>query len=506
MFKAIRPGLLLGLIPALAVAQSVHCGRLRSLTADEGLALHQVSQSLHHGTSALLHEIHTPLYNFLLAGWSVILGAEASSAKLLSAMMAALSVLLTFLFARRRLGGRTAAIAALLLASAPLHVYYSQSIRTYALLIAMATLSSHAYLGYCERPGRKSGTYYLLATALMVYSHLTGFGIVIAQWIHFLWFGARPDRVRRIPAWLGLQSLLILLYSPVLVVLLTRFDLVRDIPYYYSWVRMPALGDLAIHLADLPGQNPRHELAFLYAVPVVFAAMFARKSPPSPGSPQDDAHAHAYLWLWYLVPGVTVYLYARVHSPVPLLRAIVPSIVPVTVLAASGLAGMSRRWRSSWILLSVMLLVSLRITLQQWTWDREGWFGLESRLQPGNSDIVLVWPSILMHSYAYYEAPECFGSPRLEECLNSKQVHPFDTFDRIEGKLSPGATVWLIGHTPGISPESGGAEILRLLKTTPDYTEAVREKKISQGLGAVRFTVPGQMSPLRGIDPFRTRK
>ncbi len=505
MLKAIRLGPLFIGIAALAFALSLHFGRNRSLTADEGLTLHLVSQSLSQGLSPLLYEIHTPLYNFLLAAWSLVAGVSPESAKLLSACLTALSVVLVYLFARRRFDGRTAVIAASLLALAPLHVYYSQSVRTYILLIATATLSSRAYLDYFDDLGRRSGTKYLLATSLLVYSHLTGFAVVLAQWIHFVAFAARFEGLHRIPSWLRLQALLALLYSPVILAITFRFDFAQDLPSVYSWVESPALGDLLVRLADLAGQSRFHELGLAYGIPILFAALTRkeRSTDPAPDGPPVRIATSAYLWLWYLVPGIAAFIYSWIHAPIPLLRAMVPGIVPLAILAADGLARMTRRWRVSWALFCVILLMSLRIDLRAWSHDREGWFGLPAQMQPRRSDLVLIWPSILMYPYALYAAPECFGSADPEKCLNSRRVYPFNRFSEIEKRLSAGTTVWLIGHAPGASSMHSDPEVYRLLKAIPDYTEALKQKQVDPGLSAVRFTVPVQRDPASSNKPLR---
>jgi mannosyltransferase len=83
-----------------------------------------------------------PLYNLVVHGVQQWLGRGDTLLRLPSAVAGVLSVPLFFLAVRRWVGDRLALTGALLLAISPLHVWYSQEARPYALLLlfALATL------------------------------------------------------------------------------------------------------------------------------------------------------------------------------------------------------------------------------------------------------------------------------------------------------------------------------------------------------------------------------
>jgi hypothetical protein len=89
---------------------------------------------------------HPPLYYTLLNLW-MRLGDDASSVRLLSAVVGTLTIPVIFLLGRRLTGPGTGLLAALLLAISPFHVRFAQEARMYTLL-AFTAAAAMACLGY----------------------------------------------------------------------------------------------------------------------------------------------------------------------------------------------------------------------------------------------------------------------------------------------------------------------------------------------------------------------
>ncbi len=109
-------------------------------------------------------DIHPPLYYLLLHFWRH-LGEGEATLRGLSVLGGMLGVGLTFLVARRLFGRRTALAAALLVAVAPLHIWYSQEARGYVWLATFGLLAMYGLAtgiadpspcppGFPSRPGR----------------------------------------------------------------------------------------------------------------------------------------------------------------------------------------------------------------------------------------------------------------------------------------------------------------------------------------------------------------
>ena len=175
------------LVPvAVAVVVVVVAAALRwyridaqSLWYDEGISAHQLTRSFPEIARAAAQDTHPPLYYWTLKAWGELFGASAFSLRSLSAAWGVVMVLLTFLIGRRLFGTLVGSVAAVLLAVAPLAVYYSQEVRMYAQVTALGLLAVYAYT-------RRADWLYALAGIATLYSQYLGISILAALNLHAL--------------------------------------------------------------------------------------------------------------------------------------------------------------------------------------------------------------------------------------------------------------------------------------------------------------------------------
>lgn len=136
--------------------------------------------------------------SFLLTKAAVAFGEEPFLARLPSAAVAAVAPIVTFFFARRLFGTQTGTTAALLLAIAPLHVWYGQDARPYAALSLYALASLVLFWRLLERPTVLNTLGLGAATILGLYNHVFGaFPLAIefvffAAWAVIVWLRSPP--------------------------------------------------------------------------------------------------------------------------------------------------------------------------------------------------------------------------------------------------------------------------------------------------------------------------
>jgi hypothetical protein len=98
-------------------------------------------------------ELSPPLYHLLLHGWTRLAGDGDFAGRLLSALLGAAAIPITYLLARALFGRRTALVAALLAAVAPLYVVYSREAAMYALFLLLALLAALGHVGWLQAMG-----------------------------------------------------------------------------------------------------------------------------------------------------------------------------------------------------------------------------------------------------------------------------------------------------------------------------------------------------------------
>lgn len=117
-----------------------------------------------------LHDFHPPLYHILLRGWILLFGSSEIAVRIPSIIFGVITVYLTYLIGKKLFEEKTALIGATLMATAPLHIYYSQEARMYALAAALATLSAYFFISILKKDTLGSWLGFIISTTLMLYS------------------------------------------------------------------------------------------------------------------------------------------------------------------------------------------------------------------------------------------------------------------------------------------------------------------------------------------------
>ena len=107
----------------------------QSLWLDEATSVLAASKLSY---SAIIHQFspgdfHPPAFYLLLKFWIDIFGSSEVAVRSLSVVFGVVTIYLVYSLTHKLFDNATALIAALLLATAPLHIYYSQEARMYIL-------------------------------------------------------------------------------------------------------------------------------------------------------------------------------------------------------------------------------------------------------------------------------------------------------------------------------------------------------------------------------------
>jgi mannosyltransferase len=157
-----------------------------SLWRDEGWTTWFASLG---GPSEIVEQSKTdnnfPTYYLVLRYWIGLFGDSEFSVRFPSALAGVLAVAIykvgQFLFGRS-----TGLIASLLLTLSPFHIAYSQEARVYSLMTLLAVLSFYFFLEVLAKSNAAARTGYILSTTALLYCHVYGLFIVLAQNIYYL--------------------------------------------------------------------------------------------------------------------------------------------------------------------------------------------------------------------------------------------------------------------------------------------------------------------------------
>ncbi len=318
--------LILGLILLLALALRLYRLDGQSLWADEGNSAALALRSLSTITRDAAHDIHPPLYYYLLHFWVGFFGNSEIALRSLSALAGTALVLATYLLGRELFSHRTALISALLAAWSPFQIYYSQETRMYILVSLWASLAVlffvKALRAWVKAEGNRSrlllfpGLYVCFTTAAL-YTHYFAFTVPLVTNLSYalaMIVYAPLRRLRTLAVWVVAQMAVVALYLPWLNLAggqLTTWPAISE-SFSLSFLVQELLRIFSLGLSVEQGTTPI-VLAFgllllLGALPFVFWGPGQKK----PGLPRllsrPDLAALAFTLLYLCLPILTMYV------------------------------------------------------------------------------------------------------------------------------------------------------------------------------------------------------
>jgi len=123
-------------------------------------AARYVYTSLKDTFTRIRDDVHPPLYYLALDVWVMATGESVYAVRLLSTLFGLVVLAGTYATGARLFDRQTGLMAVVVLGTASFFVYYTREARMYTLLLALAALSTWAYVRWMEQPNRwRTGFY-----------------------------------------------------------------------------------------------------------------------------------------------------------------------------------------------------------------------------------------------------------------------------------------------------------------------------------------------------------
>jgi len=385
-----------------------------NLWLDEALSWGQATMPYSGTMDSVAKDVHPPLYFNVLYATVNTLGDSEAALRLPSAVFGILAVWMVYLVSVRLGFGRYALIAGLLAAVSLFQIRYAQEVRMYSLTAFMSGFSMYTFLGlYLKGSGTKERAWYVLATALLMYSHVYGLFVVIAQNVYAMgvlgWQYLRPERGDSpvsLKLWVVLQGILAAIFLPWFGVLLGQVERVQG----GFWITKPGLQDLLKTFDLYSGGIAALSVSLLI---LGLAVWLRSRGQPARIDQQSSAkvasvYPAAFLLLWLSLPIAIPFVASLVSQPIYYSRYTIGGSQAWYVLIAWSIAVMQGslmwRWSSRLLLLVVLLgqvpgLHQYYVNQNKTPWQSVTSF-VESNAEAG--DIVLVHNYNVIEPYRYY--------------------------------------------------------------------------------------------------------
>jgi mannosyltransferase len=377
------------------------------------------------GEAAARYDTHPPFYYALLKLWLGVAGATPLSLRLPSIAAGVAMVPLAWLAARElRL---PAWLAAALVAASPALVIASRQARPYALFASAFAIALWAALRLLRSRERRIWLAYGLALEAALWLHSLGalFAAALAGSLLIAFALKRMLRAQLLP-FLAVHALIGLAWLPAFLTLLEQ----RRV-WTHTWLRFSAAAvpdGLAQGLAA-PGATA----IFVFVLAALGAGALLRESGRRP--------AAILLLVTALGPALATIVLSFVSTPVFLPRTLVPSVLPLLLLAAAGIASLKKPFFECGAAAFALVLLAMASAFYVASPPEERWYALshwlDAHVRPG--DEVWLMPNELSLPLGYARGGAPLGVP--VEQLPAPFPAPDHPGPRYSGTLAvPGMT------------------------------------------------------------------
>lgn len=381
-----------------------------SVWLDEATSILLGQEDIASMVRATAQDIHPPLYYGLLHFWMCLLGTSEFAARALSVCIGLTSIAVIYQLGRRLFGEQTGVVAAILLAVSPLHVWYSQETRMYA-LVALWTMAGSFWLWRALR--RRRAPYWIAYAACMalgLYTHYHALFVLLFQACFMVIWWLLSSREKRLARdWLLAEVGIALLFLPWVPVLLEQIArgggswIAKGIFFFYDRAILDML--ILFSVGSVRQWYPiwvRRSAYVLFAGSLVLATMAAlrkwRQQPRSQGS-----MAYLFTGMYLVVSLGAVWLVSQ-FKPMYARRYLLPFLPPYLLLIAAGSREIPWRvWRTA-LLFGLAAVCLTGVALAAYYPQKDDWRTIARYVlreaQP--TDVVVLSPPWNYKPFDYY--------------------------------------------------------------------------------------------------------
>jgi uncharacterized membrane protein len=206
-------------IIALALALRLYGLSNQSFWLDEIFSLRDASLGESLVGSGMLSRLHGPLYFLALHFWAN-LGQSDFLLRMLSAFLGVGTVIAIYFLGKALFDERAGLLGAFVLSISPMHIWYSQELRMYVLLVLSSVVAIFFFVKAVEENSHRYWFWYVFSTAASLYSNPSAVFLLFSQWIFLII--TRKTNPAVIKRFLAYQSLVFVAVTPWLVGIITK--------------------------------------------------------------------------------------------------------------------------------------------------------------------------------------------------------------------------------------------------------------------------------------------
>ncbi|MEX2028063.1 MAG: glycosyltransferase family 39 protein [Candidatus Curtissbacteria bacterium] len=368
-------------------------------------------------------DFHPPLYHVVLRAWILLFGSSEIAVRIPSVIFGAGTVFIVYKIAKNFYEEKTALIAATLLATSPLHIYYSQEARMYMMAAFFSTLSVYFFISILEKDTILKWLGFIASTTIMLYTDYLPYLLLPA---YFLYIVVNRSRIHASTIRAAIPSflLILVLLAPWLMLLPQQLSgglgTAAASPAWAQVVGAGSFKNLAITYVKFTIGRISHDNNVIYALLFAPAGAFVlfllgislfRLSP-----------RRSILWYWLAVPillGFAISFFIPVYSYFRVLFTL--GAFYIILASAINTVNWTPLVRTLLSLTLVINLVSATIYLGNPKFQRENWRGAVDYIGKNTTkqSVVLFESNFTTGPFDYYNTKNIEAHGALDD-FNAK--------------------------------------------------------------------------------------
>lgn len=336
----------------------------------------------------------TPVYFTVQYFWAKTFGMSPAVVRMLSVFIGTLTIPLVYALGRRLFSSAAGLPAAALLSVSLTHIYFSQEIRVYAMVIFLAVLSIYCLLRATEQQAKmRWWGLYVSTNLLLAFTHLFAVFLFAVQVVYLV--AACRRRARIIFFWCMYHALIFALLG-----LWLKSTDMATIDSETSWIYNPGFRELAMLFVIMAGgratnENPAAHLPSAVSVDLLIAVLLATLAVKA-----FVQHARGksvvLMSLWLSVPPALLLLVSYTVRPSFIYRYVLYIAPALCIMAGAGFAGIPRAWARAAFAVIILAFFANQLSGLNSGPFRPDWRGVSAYLENNadRDDLIVAFQGI----------------------------------------------------------------------------------------------------------------
>ena len=373
-----------------------------SIWIDEAYSLELSSRSFSEITIGTANDQHPPFYYYLLKIW-MFGTTNLIKARYLSVLLGVINIIQIFYFSRYlfKTNKKNIYIITSLIAISPIHIWYSQEIRMYILLLVLTTASTFFFTKLIsENYSKKQFAYYVILNLFSIYTHNYAIFIILFQFLFtcFLSISKKITKKMFLKIIFGFFFVLIS-YSPWIIILFNQI-----LFHKITWIDDFSLSVLSTGIFRLIsgypimviGNTSKVILLFIFGIFVIFGSLrylFKNKV---------QSRTYLLLLTWGFIPLIIISLFS-IKYPIFQNKQLLILLFPMLSIIILLLNDLFPKKISNSFIIILLCMNIISTIYQHSTINKDDWLSLVDFLKEEyqTGDILFYNPAAIQYSIKY---------------------------------------------------------------------------------------------------------